>query len=129
MSGIRTLRCRAEPCPGRIADRLPDGVRRIDKGRGDDNPLGRCQSRHSITEYGPLKILRATATAAMMLAVSYAHASAQNADGAPVRPSAVNTTVARNRVVLPRPVPRPELAAPVQAPGVPQESSTARKDA
>jgi hypothetical protein len=76
-----------------------------------------------------MKILRLTAAAAMMFAVSHAHASAPNANGGPVRPSAVKTTVAQKRVVLPRPVPRPELAAPVQAPGVPQqESSTARRD-
>jgi hypothetical protein len=75
-----------------------------------------------------MKILRLTVAAAMMLAVSYAHASTPNADSVPVRPTAVKKTVAQKRVVLPRPVPRPELAAPVQAPGVPQESSTARKD-
>jgi hypothetical protein len=75
-----------------------------------------------------MKLLRVTAAAAMMLAASHAHASPPNADRAPLRPNAAKTTVVQKRVALPRPVPRPELAAPVQAPGVPQESSTARKD-
>jgi hypothetical protein len=75
-----------------------------------------------------MKILRLTAAAVILLAVSYAHASAPNADSAPVRPTAVKKTVAQKRVVLPRPIPRPELAVPMQAPGAPQESSTARKD-
>jgi hypothetical protein len=47
-----------------------------------------------------MKILRLTAAAVILLAVSYAHASAPNADSAPVRPTAVKKTVAQKRVVF-----------------------------